>query len=220
LDAVADFRASSERYQRAGDVLGAAVVDNNLAEILTLQSHLDEAEELLIRARRLLQAANYPLGTLAASSGLSRIASWRGATSEALELQSEALSGFRELGADDYVVDSLVRLVEIHVTAGDAVSALDAADHAAKALAKLGPIPVVPATLARLTARALLLAGRTAEARNSFQAARSLAEADGFIYEVALSSIGVGRIDGDDACVTNALAQLRELGVEAPPPGS
>ncbi len=220
LDAVADFRASSERYQRAGDVLGAAVVDNNLAEILTLQSHLDEAEELLLRARRLLQAANYPLGTLAANSGLSRIASWRGAKSEALELQSEALSGFRELGADDYVVDSLVRLVEIHVVAGDAASALDAADQAAKALAKLGPIPVVPATLARLTARALLLAGRTAEARNAFQAALSLAQADGFIYEAALSSIGVGRIDGDDTCVRNAFAQLRELGVEAPPPGS
>ena len=43
-DAVADFRSSSEHYERAGDVLGAALADNNLAEILTLQFHLDAAE--------------------------------------------------------------------------------------------------------------------------------------------------------------------------------
>ena len=43
-DAVADFRLSSDYYERAGDVLGAALTDNNLAEILTLQFHLEAAE--------------------------------------------------------------------------------------------------------------------------------------------------------------------------------
>ena len=43
--------------QRAGDVLGAALADNNLAEILTLQFHLDAAESLLRPARRVTQAA-------------------------------------------------------------------------------------------------------------------------------------------------------------------
>jgi hypothetical protein len=51
-EAVASFRSSSEHYARAGDVLGAALAENNLAEILTLQSHLDAAEEMLIRVRR------------------------------------------------------------------------------------------------------------------------------------------------------------------------
>ena len=159
-DAIADVRASSELYERAGDVPGMAIADNNLAETLTSQFRLDEAELLLLRVRRLLRAASYPLGAIAATSGLSRIAAWRGQVTEALELQIEALTGFRELGADDYVVDSLVRLVEIHVIVGDARAALEAAKDAERALARLGDVPVTPAALARLTARALRLAGR------------------------------------------------------------
>ncbi len=65
IDAVADFQTSSDHYERAGDVLGAALADNNLAEVLTLQFHLDAAEELLTRARRVTQAANYPHGHVA-----------------------------------------------------------------------------------------------------------------------------------------------------------
>ncbi|MEO7372247.1 MAG: AAA family ATPase, partial [Ilumatobacteraceae bacterium] len=84
LDAVEDFRLSSERYKRAGDVLGAALADNNLAEILTLQFHLEAAEELLTRARRVTQAAQYPHGTMTTISGLSRIAAWKGDTTRAL----------------------------------------------------------------------------------------------------------------------------------------
>jgi tetratricopeptide (TPR) repeat protein len=220
LDAIADFKASSKRYQRAGDVLGAALADNNLAEILTLQFRLDSAQELLIRARRVTQAANYPHGTMITVSGLSRIAAWKGRTADALALQSEALSGFRKLRADDFVVDSLVRLVEIHVIAGDAPAALAAADEANRAMSRLGDVAVVPATLMRLRARALLLAGRDAEARKTFENALDLATVDGFTYEVALASMGIGRMDGDDARVSTALAQLAELGVVAAPPGS
>jgi tetratricopeptide (TPR) repeat protein len=220
LDAIADFKASSERYQRAGDVLGAALADNNLAELLTLQSHLDTAAGLLTRARRVSQAANYPYGTLTTISGLSRIAAWEGRNAEALSLQLEALNGFRELRSDYLVLDSLVRLVEIYVLGGDAPAALAAAADAARTLARLGNVAVVPATLARLTAGALLLAGRRDEARNAFEKALEFALVDGFIYEVALASMGLGRIDGDEARVSTALRQLAELGVVAAPPGS
>jgi class 3 adenylate cyclase/tetratricopeptide (TPR) repeat protein len=220
VDAVADFEASSKRFERAGDVLGAALANNNLAELLTLQSNLDAAARLLTQARRVSQAANYPHGTLTTISGLSRIAAWEGRIAEALSLQSEALRGFRELGSDDLVVDSLVRLVEIHVLARDAAAALAVADDAARALARLGDVAVVPATLARLTARALLLAGRDAEARTMFDKALASASAEGFTYEVALASMGIGRMNGDEERVSTALAQLADLGVVAPPPGS
>ena len=220
LDAVADFRRSSERYERAGDVLGAALADNNLAEILTLQFRLDDASALLLRAQRVTLAANYPLGTLITMSGLARIAAWQGRTAEALTLQFEALRGFKELGADDMVVDSLVRLVEIHVISGDAAAAVAVAAEASKALARLGRMPVLPATLARLTARSMLLDGRDAEARVSFEKALDLATAEGFTYEVALASMGIGRVDGDETRVAEALRQLGQLGVVAAPPGS
>jgi len=219
-DAVDDFRMSSEYYQRAGDVLGAALADNNVAEILTLQFRLDAAKTLLERARRVTQAANYPMGAFAAMSGLSRIAAWQGDVRAALDQQQAALDGFTEIKADELVVDSLARLTEIHVLAGDAAAALAAASSASAILAGLGDAAVVPAMLARLEARALLLDGRADEARVAFERALRLANDDGFVYEVALASMGLGRLDGDVARVSAAMAQLSELGVLAPPPGS
>ena len=220
LEAVADFQTSADYYERAGDVLGAALADNNRAELLTYQFQLDAAERLLTRARRVTEAANYPHGTLTTISGLSRVAAWRGNTDEALLLQNQALSGFRELGADDLVLDSLVRLVEIHVLAGEPMAALAAAAEAARALAFHGDVAVLPATLARLMARALILAGRDDEARDQFERALAVASGDGSAYEVALASMGIARMDGDESGVSRALAELAELGVNAAPPGS
>jgi tetratricopeptide (TPR) repeat protein len=219
-DAIDDFRRSSERYLRAGDVVGAALADNNIAEILTLQARLDEAEVLLANAQRVLQAANYPLGVAITISGLSRIAAWRGESAEALHLQSDALGRFRELGAEDNAADSLVRLVEIHVLAGDCGAALDSAAEARRMLDQVGDVPVLSATLARLEARAEQLRGDDARARVLFEAAFDLATRDGFTYEIALASLGIGRSDGDDDRVDAALTELRALGVVTPPPGS
>jgi tetratricopeptide (TPR) repeat protein len=219
-DSVADLRASSEYYRRAGDVIGAALADNNRAEMLTLQFHLDEAERLLTRARRITEAAGYPHGTTITTSGLARISAWRGDVAGALLLQNEALAGFERLRADDLVFDSIVRLVEIHVCAGDAQAALTEARRADAALARLGAVPVVPATLERLRARALLLDGRPAEARATFETAVTLGERDRSVYEVTLSSIGIGRIDGDERRIAEGLDQLERLGVLAPPPGT
>src|SRR4029078_5672822 len=94
IDAIADFTLSSERYERAGYVVGAALADNNIAEVRTLQMRLDDAERLLTHAKRVTVAANYPLGTFITVSGLARVAAWRGEIAEAQTLQSEALAGF------------------------------------------------------------------------------------------------------------------------------
>ena len=221
-DAIEDFQRSSERYLRAGDVVGAALADNNVAEILTLQCRLDEAEALLENAQRVLRAANYPLGTVTTISGLSRIAAWRGSTADALRLQTEALERFRELGSQDNVVDSLVRLVEIHVLAGEtaAAAALAAAREARHVLEGAGDVPVLPGTLSRLEARARRLTGDVAGARSMLQDAVEVGTRDGFDYEVALASLAIARMDEDDDGVAGALAKLSALGVLTPPPGS
>jgi tetratricopeptide (TPR) repeat protein len=221
-DAIEDFRTSSERYLRAGDVVGAALADNNVAEILTLQSRLDEAEVLLQNAQRVLKAASYPLGAVITMSGLSRIAAWRGRNAEALRLQSEALERFRELGAEDHAVESLVRLVEIHVLTGEAAAAaaLEAASEARRVLESAGDVPVLPGTLSRLEARARRLSGDLPGARSLLDEALEVVSRDGFDYEVALASLAIGRLDGDESRVVAALASLGDLGVVAPPPGA
>ncbi len=137
VEAIGEWRNASDRYRQAGDVVGAALADNNVAEMLTIQGRLDEAEVLLENANRVLQAASYPLGAVMTVSGLSRVAAWRGRSAEALRLQTDALSRFGELGADELVVDSLIRLVEIHVLAGEAaaLAANEAAEEARRMLA-------------------------------------------------------------------------------------
>jgi tetratricopeptide (TPR) repeat protein len=218
-DSITSIRAASERYERAGDVVGAALAENNLSEILTVQFRLDAAESLLIRARRVLESADYPHGTFATLSGLSRIAAWRGHVETATELQRDALAGFRSLGAAEFVTDSLIRTVEIQILAGDSTAAIATADDAAVSLAGLGAVLVLPATLSRLRGQALMLAGRRAEARAQFDAAKTIAERDASSYELALAEIGLGRVDGDEQLINSGLARLTTLDVLAPPPG-
>lgn len=218
-EAVSALQAASERYQRAGDVVGAALADNNLSEILTVQFRLEPADVLLTRARRVLEAADYPLGTFGTLSGLSRIASWRGDAELAMELQRDALAGFRSLGAINFVADSLIRTVEIQVIAGNPAAALTTVVEASASLAELGEIAVLPATLERLHGQALVLADRPAEARVHLETARALAEQDASPYELALAEIGLGRLDGDETLVESGMARLAALDVLAPPPG-
>jgi class 3 adenylate cyclase/tetratricopeptide (TPR) repeat protein len=219
-EALADFRASAAQFQRAGDVVGAALAENNVAEILCLQSRLDEAETLLLRARRVTRAGGYPLGAMIATSGLSRVACWRGDHERAVALQSDALAGFRALHADDLVADSLVRLVEIAVIGGDPEQALSAASDASAAVRLLGDVPGVVAPLERWRGRALLALGRRGEARQAFAASLDAARRATFVYEVALAELGLARVDDDDVAAARAIHLLSALGVVAPPPGS
>ena len=114
-------RASSERYKRAGDVLGAALADNNLAEVLTLQLRLDEAERLLVHARRVHRG-----GELSASARWSRSAACPGSRRGAATPSGRCACSPRRSPASassEQATSSpirCVRLVEIHVIAGDA----------------------------------------------------------------------------------------------------
>jgi class 3 adenylate cyclase/tetratricopeptide (TPR) repeat protein len=218
VEAIADFRASAHHYRRAGDVVGAAMADNNVAEILTLQGRLDEAAALLEHARRVTVAADYRHGQLTTVSGLSRVAAWRGDLAEAAKLQAHALAGFRALAADDYVLDSLLRTAEIHVLDGDPDAALEALDEAAARLDRLGPVPVVPTTLARLRGRALHDAGRRAEALAALDTAWKLADTEGFAYEQALVAVLHGRLTNDTAEARAGRERLAALDVVMVPP--
>jgi hypothetical protein len=119
-------------------------------------------------------------------------------------------------------VDSLIRLVEIHVLAAEAAAAaaLDAAAEARGVLERAGDVPVLPGTLARLEARARRLSGDIPAARSLLDEAHEIGIRDGFDYEVALSALAIGRLDGDEARIAEALAVLGDLGAVAPPPGA
>ena len=132
-DAIADFRTSADRYRRAGDVVGAALADNNVAEMLTFQGHLDEAQALLENAEP--RAAG---GELSARDRHDR---QRSVTDRGLAgperrgvavavRRARRVSPTRCRGSRP---DSLVRLVEIHVLVAEEAAASTALDTAAEA---------------------------------------------------------------------------------------
>jgi class 3 adenylate cyclase/tetratricopeptide (TPR) repeat protein len=221
-DAVSRFQAAAERYRRAGDVVGAALADNNVAEILTLQVRLDPARELLEQSLRVTRAAAYPLGVAIATSGLARVAAWTGDLERALELQTAALGRFEELGAGDYVVDALARLAEIHLlrALAEVERATEVLDRADREVGEHGEVAVVPATLARLRAYALIQRGRIDGARAMLDRAAELAARDDAAYESALVLLGQGRVLDDPATFDRGIDALASLGADAPPPGT
>ena len=94
-EAVADFRASSERYQRAGDVLGVGARRQQPRRGAHAAASTRRGRALLHRARRVTQAANYPLGTLDHASAACR-GSPHGAATPGVRSRCsrQALAGF------------------------------------------------------------------------------------------------------------------------------
>ncbi|MEI2654927.1 MAG: tetratricopeptide repeat protein [Microthrixaceae bacterium] len=122
-DADASWTESAVQYGRAGDVVGGALTDVARAEMLTYQHRLEEAERLLHRSRRILRSAGYPLGVALTASGLSRIELYRGRPGPARELLDEAMTVFEQLGAEDYVLDTRLRIAEWELLAGSPAAA-------------------------------------------------------------------------------------------------
>jgi class 3 adenylate cyclase/tetratricopeptide (TPR) repeat protein len=213
-----DFAASARHYRRAGDVVGAALADNNVAEVLTLQMRLDEAEEILQRAQRVLHAAGYTMGAFSTLSGRSRVAAYRRDIREALDMQQRALAGFRSLGVDDLVIDSLARLAEINVIDGATAEALANVEEATALLVKRGDRGTAEATLHRLRSRALELDGRIDDARTASVSALQVATASGTPYDIAMAELLLGRLEGDHETETRAHHRLQAMGVRQVPP--
>lgn len=116
------YRESRERYRRAGDVVGAAIVENNLAELLCEQGRVEEAHVVFGEARRVFRAAGLAIGVAATTSSLGRLAARTGDHGTAGELLAEAEAEFRGLGNPVYVADTLVRKAELALLSGDAAT--------------------------------------------------------------------------------------------------
>ncbi|MGC9343947.1 MAG: tetratricopeptide repeat protein, partial [Bacteroidales bacterium] len=69
-EAVECYRASREAKLRAGDLLGAAVQENNVGEVLSDQGRLAEAEALFRNMVRASRAARFPIGAALGTSNL------------------------------------------------------------------------------------------------------------------------------------------------------
>ncbi len=111
--ALASYRRSHDARLRAGDVVGAATAANNIGEILSDQLRLAEAEELFHEALSAWHGVDYPLGVALATSNLGRAAGRRGDPDTARRLLDTALASFERLKAEQFVVETRTRLLEL-----------------------------------------------------------------------------------------------------------
>ncbi len=214
--ALARYADSSAAYQRAGDVVGAAMAHNNEAELLTDQGQYDDARAHLEDARRAMRAAGYRLGVVMTTSGLSRLELREGRLTEADAMLAQALDEFTALGATTYVLDTRVRQVECLLYAGRPDEAIALATQVDRELASAA-VPLLPATVARFHGLALLQigdrSGAVMQLREALAHARH-AQAD---YEVARCLEALLAAGDPDVDLAEPVAILDRLGVVASP---
>ncbi len=194
------YRRAHEAYTRAGDVMGAAAADYNIADLLVYQGRLVEAEEMFgqvlpvfvsLRSREWAASTRRELGRLALRSG--RFVEGRA-------LVEQAREEMVELGFEGDIVESEVALVEVAMARGDWVAALELADVTlSRALAL--DIAIAVRVLHRHRATALAALGRSADARVALEQALVACEDEGQVDvgRVLVELAALARAEGDPA---------------------
>jgi class 3 adenylate cyclase/tetratricopeptide (TPR) repeat protein len=217
------YNRSKDARERAGDVVGAATATNNIGEILSDQGRLARAEDLFREALRVWRGARYPVGVALATSNLGRAAARGGRLDEARGLLAEALGGFRDIGAESFVLETEARIAEGCIFAGDSAAALRLASSALGRAAERGGTNVLQAALQRLRGYALLQATDPEAAQRCFQESLRLGRSAGADYEVALTLEALARLariaggGSPDDYLAESQAILTRLGVVSTP---
>jgi tetratricopeptide (TPR) repeat protein len=197
-DAVEFYTRGRVTRERTGDAVNAAMGTANVAEILSDQGRLDQAEPMFHEALRVWQAAGDRGGVAFATSALGRIASRTERFDEALELLARAREVFVDLGARSDVVETDARVAECVVVSGDARRALQLADDAlARAAAQSASHSQAP-LLERVRGWALLGLGDTTAADQAFNASLDAARRRDAVFEEAVTLDALARLASDD----------------------
>ena len=215
-DAVSCYRASREAKLRAGDPLGAAVQENNVAEVLSDQGRLEEAEPLFRNMVRVCRAARFPIGASLGTSNLGRLAARDGRFAEAHELFDDSAAGFASIDAGRYVNESHARRAECLVLEGRFAEALEVASALVEA-ARETPFGGLEALVERTIGLALHQGRRPEEATPHLLESLRIARELEAVYETALTLRALADTKAPDADAHRAESEalLARLGVVA-----
>ena len=239
-EAVDAFRRAAEIYRRIGDTQGEGLAVYNRAEVLVRQGRLDEAAPLLEEALVTARAVSDDELVALVLREQGRIACRGGRVPEGLVLLEEALRLFAEIDEPEELAATHLAVCEGLLlgdrVGGGAGAADEAADGAARAAACLERLAVVDAGAAageldlepvlasvhRVRATALVLAGRTEEALQQLRAALEVACEAENRFEEALARLGLAHLeaaaageDPDPRRLVEAEEMLTRLGVVA-----
>jgi predicted ATPase/class 3 adenylate cyclase len=217
-EAVECYRASREAMLHAGDPLGAAVLENNIAEVLSDQGRLDETEALFRNMVRVSRAARFPIGAALGTSNLGRLAAREGRFAEAHQLLDEAAETFAAIDAGRYVNETQARRAECLVLEGRYAEALELALALVEA-SRETPFGGLEALVERTIGLALHQARRPDEGNVHLQESLRIARDLRAVYEEALTLRALADTKAPDADALRAESDaiLARLGVVSVP---
>jgi tetratricopeptide (TPR) repeat protein len=219
-DLAVDYYAQSRQAcERAGDQFTGAVESGNMAEVLSDQGHLVEAETLLREAMRIWRAAAAPSFIAFGRSQLGRLAARSGRFDEAAELLQSAREDYLRDGEQSEVLETEARLAECLLLQGADVAAVALADETLARMHSIGGMrPQLP-MLQRIRGLGLARLGDFAGARAALEVSLRGARERRARHEVAwtlLAILDVCRAQGEalDADVQAEQSSLFEqLGI-------
>ena len=194
-EAIGLYQRSREALGRAGAWVEAADTDNNIAEILSDQGRLDEAERLVRASLRTHRAAEYPMGIAYSIQHLGRIMARGGRTAEARDLLTEALDLWVEIGSAANTTETEAKLAEAMLLEGNHAGALAVLGPAVERGRQLAVVPWLRALLQRLLGSALVQAGDREAGVAVLYEAVSLSRASGSQFELAMGLDALARLD-------------------------
>ncbi|MCW2667133.1 MAG: tetratricopeptide repeat protein, partial [Frankiales bacterium] len=220
---------------KSGDMVKTAVASHNIAEVLSDQGHLEEAEQRFREAMSTFRAGAFAVGIAMARSNLARVLVRAGRAAQAESLYAESRAQFAEVGAEPYVLETDAREAERLLCIGRPAAAYALVEETVARLkvgaqqrAASGALGVLGAVLDRLAGCALAVSGQLPEARARLEnAVRTAREADAkFELALTLDALSVvGSLAGMDeaACAAarreadEVLMRLDVVAVPRPP---
>jgi tetratricopeptide (TPR) repeat protein len=209
-EAISLYRRSREALGRAGAWVEAADTDNNIAEILSDQGHLEEAERLVRESLRTHRAAGHTMGIAYSIQHLGR-ATARGGQPGGRELLTEALELWRAIGSAASEIETEAKLAEAMLFDGDHLEALGLLHPALERERHVAVVPWLRALLRRLAGSALVLAGDRDAGLAAVHEAIDISRANHAQFELAMGLDTLARLDPADPAAAPARREADEL---------
>ena len=187
-EAATYYAEARSAVERAGDRWGAAIYSGNVAEILSDQGHLAEAEDVLTAVLPVYRAAGTPSFIAFGTLLLGRLAARRGQPERARSLLEEAARRYSSDGEALRVVHAKALLAEASLLAGAPHDAVDQASRVINEANKLSGRDVVVPLLLRVRGVGEALSGTDGGlGQQHVEHSAEVARARNAPYELALS---------------------------------
>ncbi len=220
-DAVASYVRGGELFRRAGNEVRAGIAAMNIGELLVGQGRLDEAEPMLIDARRIHLATGLLDAAGFAEQCLGRLYAARRVFSLAKEMLQLAVDRYSRLAAPGSEAEARLYLAQTYCLSGmteEGAAELERAEQAANPTD--GPLAVLHSRVLALVLRGR---GEVSRARAVIEHGLGLARNAHLLYEEAeLLLLLIDSLDeeADGSGVAAAFADIaRRLGLPRPPLG-